>query len=52
MDASESSPFVLFPAAALLVALVYAFCWRISGGDRQLQLCAAFACAWVNFRAL
>jgi hypothetical protein len=35
----------LFPAAALLLALVYALGWRISRGDRQLQLCAAFACA-------
>jgi hypothetical protein len=35
----------LFPAAALLWVLVYAFGSRISRGDRQLQLCAAFACA-------
>jgi hypothetical protein len=35
----------LFPAAALLLALVYAFDWRISRRDRQLQLCGAFAFA-------
>jgi hypothetical protein len=35
----------VFPAAALLLALVYAFRWRISRRDRRLRLCSAFAFA-------
>jgi hypothetical protein len=35
----------VFPAAALLLALMYVFDSRISLGDRRVQLCSAFAFA-------
>jgi hypothetical protein len=40
-ETSRPGPDSLFPAAALLLALVYAFGWRVSRGDRQRQLCGA-----------
>ena len=45
-DLPQRHPLVyVFPAAALLLAAMFLFGWRISLGDRQLQLCGAFAFA-------